>query len=82
MCAEGGFLTTNNEKWAAQCIYWAGAYEQRYNYHLAAPTENTGPHSPVQIYEQPPSLIAEDISVSYPDNISLCRTYGGMLSVY
>jgi len=38
---EGGFLTTNNPEWAAQCVYWSGAYEKRYEYHLAAPIENT-----------------------------------------
>ena len=37
---EGGFITTDNDEWAAKCVYWAGAYEKRYNYHLAAPTEN------------------------------------------
>ena len=24
---EGGFLTTNNPEWAAQCVYWSGACE-------------------------------------------------------
>jgi dTDP-4-amino-4,6-dideoxygalactose transaminase len=24
---EGGFLTTNNAEWAAQCVYWSGACE-------------------------------------------------------
>jgi dTDP-4-amino-4,6-dideoxygalactose transaminase len=38
---EGGFLTTNNPEYIAKCIYWAGAYEKRYSYHLAAPTKDT-----------------------------------------
>ena len=36
---EGGFLVTDNKEYMARCVYWSGAYEKRYTYHLAAPVD-------------------------------------------